>query len=100
METGSYLLAGVESAAQTWYSTAHGAGRVMSRHEAKRRWKGTELQKDLEKRGIIIKTSSFSGLAEEAGGAYKDIDDVVDTAHNAGISKKVVRLVPLANIKG
>jgi len=100
METGSYLLAGVETGAQTWYSTAHGAGRVMSRHEAKRRWRGTELQKELEKRGIIIKTSSYSGLAEEAGGAYKDIDDVVDTAHNAGISKKVVRLVPLANIKG
>ncbi len=100
METGSYLLVGVESAAQTWYSTAHGAGRVMSRHEAKRHYQGKELQKELEKRGILIRTSSFAGLAEEAGGAYKDIDDVVDTAHNAGISKKVVRLVPLANIKG
>jgi len=100
METGSYLLVGTGTGDQTFYSTAHGSGRVMSRAEAKRQFRGEQLQRQLEERGIIIKTSSYAGLAEEAGGAYKDIDEVVDTAHRAGISRKVVRLVPLANIKG
>ncbi|MBN1169679.1 RtcB family protein [Candidatus Micrarchaeota archaeon] len=100
METGSYLLAGVESGSQTFYTTAHGSGRTMSRTAAKQTWKGEQLQKDLQKRGIYIKTGSFAGLAEEAGGAYKDIDEVIDTAHQAGISKKVVKLVPIGNVKG
>ena len=100
METGSWLLAGVESAAQTWYTTAHGSGRTMSRTRAKQLYRGDQLQKDMEGRGIYVKTTSLAGLAEEAGGAYKDIDSVIETAHNAGISHKVVKLVPIGNVKG
>lgn len=100
METGSYLLAGCESGAQTWFTTAHGSGRTMGRKEAMRRFRGDTLQADMEKRGILVKTASLSGLAEEAGAAYKDIDEVIETAHAAGISRKVVKLVPIANVKG
>ena len=100
METGSYLLVGAESGAQTWFTTAHGSGRTMSRTRAKQLYRGEQLQKDMESRGIYVKTTSFAGLAEEAGGAYKDIDEVIETAHNAGISRKVVKLVPIGNVKG
>jgi tRNA-splicing ligase RtcB (3'-phosphate/5'-hydroxy nucleic acid ligase) len=100
METGSYLLVGAESAAQTWFTTAHGSGRTMSRTRAKQLYRGEQLQKDMENRGIYVKTTSFAGLAEEAGGAYKDIDEVIETAHNAGISRKVAKLVPIGNVKG
>lgn len=101
METGSYLLLGTDGAMeQTFGSTCHGSGRTMSRTEAKHRFRGEELQRDMEKRGILVKTVSFSGLAEEAGPAYKDIDQVIDVVHNAGISKKVVRFVPVGNVKG
>ena len=78
MESGSYLLAGIESGAESFFSTCHGSGRVMSRHCAKSSFNGRELQKQLEDRGIIILTSSYPGLAEEAGGAYKNIDDVIE----------------------
>lgn len=100
METGSYLLAGTADGAQTWFTTAHGSGRTMSRTEAKRRWRGETLQKDMEKKGIYVKSVSFAGLAEEAGGAYKDIDEVIDATHNAGISRKVAKLIPIGNVKG
>jgi tRNA-splicing ligase RtcB len=100
METGSYLLAGVESGAATWFTTAHGSGRTMSRKKAKHLWRGDRLQKDMEKRGIYVKSVSFAGLAEEAGGAYKDIDDVINATHEAGISKKVAKLIPIGNVKG
>ena len=100
METGSYLLSGVESGAQTWFTTAHGSGRTMSRTEAKRRYNGEQLQKNMEDKGIYVKSVSYSGLAEEAGGAYKDIDAVINTAHNAVISSKVAKLVPIGNVKG
>jgi len=100
METGSYLLAGTNEGAQTWYTTAHGSGRTMSRTEAKRRYRGETLQKDMEKRGIYVKSVSYAGLAEEAGAAYKDIDEVIDATHNAGISRKVAKLIPIGNVKG
>jgi tRNA-splicing ligase RtcB (3'-phosphate/5'-hydroxy nucleic acid ligase) len=100
METGSYLLVGSEQGAQTWFTTAHGSGRTMSRTRAKQLYRGDQLQKDMEQRGILIKTTSLAGLAEEAGAAYKDIDEVIETAHAAGISRKVVKLVPIANVKG
>ncbi|MBI4170366.1 MAG: RtcB family protein [Candidatus Aenigmarchaeota archaeon] len=101
METGSYLLAGTEGAMQqTFGSTCHGSGRTMSRTRAKQLFRGDRLQKDMEQRGIYVKTTSFSGLAEEAGAAYKDIDEVIDSVHNAGISKKVVKFSPIGNIKG
>lgn len=100
METGSYLLVGQESGAQTWFTTAHGSGRTMSRTEAKRRYRGETLQKDMEKRGIYVKSVSYAGLAEEAGDAYKNIDEVIDASHNAGISRKVAKLIPIGNVKG
>lgn len=100
METGSYLLAGVESGHQTFYSTAHGSGRTMSRRQAKRQFRGKQLQEEMEARGILVRGVSFSGLAEEAGAAYKDIDEVVAATELAGISKRVARLVPIGNIKG
>lgn len=101
METGSYLLLGTKGAEeQTFGSTCHGSGRTMSRTQAKGMFRGDKLQQDMEKRGILVKTVSFSGLAEEAGAAYKDIDEVIDAVHKAGISKKVVKLVPIGNVKG
>ncbi len=100
METGSYLLAGLESAAETFYSTAHGSGRTMSRHQAKKMFRGDKLQKELEMRGIYIRTASWAGLAEEAGVAYKSIDEVVEATELAGLSRRVVRLIPFGNIKG
>lgn len=100
METGSYLLAGVEGGSESFYSTAHGSGRTMSRRQAKKRFQGKKLQQEMEQRGIYVRTTSFSGLAEEAGPAYKNIDDVVAATEEAGISKRVVRFVPIGNVKG
>ena len=100
METGSYLLTGVSTGDQTFFSTAHGSGRTMSRRRAKKQFQGKKLQKDMEAKGIYIRSVSYPGLAEEAGPAYKDIDQVVEAAELSGISKRVVRLVPIGNVKG
>ena len=101
MQTGSYLLVGTEQAmVDTFGSTMHGSGRTMSRRAAKKKIRGDQLQKTMESEGIIVKTASMSGLAEEAGFAYKDISEVVNTMDVLGISKKVVRLKPIGNIKG
>ncbi|HBZ53794.1 MAG TPA: RNA-splicing ligase RtcB, partial [Syntrophobacteraceae bacterium] len=99
MESGSYLLVGVPSGDHTFYSTAHGSGRSMSRHAAKKRFRGKQLQQDMEARGIYVRTTSFAGLAEEAGAAYKDITDVIQAAAAAGISKPVGRFTPVGNGK-
>jgi tRNA-splicing ligase RtcB len=100
METGSYLLVGTSSGAQTFFSTAHGSGRTMSRTKARKQWHGKQLQRDLEARGIYIRSTSWKGLAEEAGAAYKDIDEVIAATELAGISKPVVRFTPIGNVKG
>lgn len=101
MQTGSYLLVGTRKAEElTFGSTLHGAGRVMSRSKAKKQIRGSDLQRMMEKDGIIVKTASFSGLAEEAGFAYKNVSEVVKVVDSVGISRKVARLLPLANIKG
>ncbi len=100
METGSYLLAGIPSGDQTFYTTAHGSGRTMSRRKARKQFQGKKLQKEMEARGIYVRSVSYSGLAEEAGPAYKNIDDVIEATELAGISKRVVRFVPIGNIKG
>ncbi len=100
METGSYLLAGMSSGAQSFFSTAHGSGRTMSRTKARKKWRGEQLQKDMKAKGIYLRSTSWRGVAEEAGGAYKNVDDVVEATEKAGLSKRVVRLVPLGNIKG
>jgi tRNA-splicing ligase RtcB len=100
METGSYLLAGMDTGADAFYSTCHGSGRVMSRHQAKKTYNGRDLQRQMEERGIYVLTSSFPGLAEEAGGAYKNVDEVIRATEKGGLSKAVVKLVPIGNIKG
>lgn len=101
METGSYLLVGTKKAEElTFGSTAHGSGRTMSRAAAKKIVRGEKLQKEMEGRGIYVKSASFAGLAEEAGLAYKDITEVVRAVELAGISKPVVKFTPIGNIKG
>jgi tRNA-splicing ligase RtcB len=100
METGSYLLSGVEGAAHTFFTTAHGSGRTMSRTAAKKRWHGRKLKEDLEARGIYVRTATWSGLAEEAGPAYKDIDQVIEATELARVSRRVAKLLPVGNVKG
>ncbi len=100
METGSYLLTGVKTGAASFFSSAHGSGRTMSRTKAKRSFHGRELQHQMEARGIYVRTASYAGLAEEAGAAYKDIDAVVDATERAGLSHRVARFVPIGNVKG
>lgn len=97
----SYILVGTEKAMEeTFGSTCHGAGRVMSRHAAKRLTKGRAINKELEDRGIFVKSAGAATLREEVSEAYKDISNVIHVVHNSGISKKVVKLHPLGNIKG
>jgi tRNA-splicing ligase RtcB len=101
MGTSSYILIGQELAKEISFGSApHGAGRLMSRAEAKRKVKGSELKKELEKRGIAVAAGSMSGLAEEAPVAYKDVSEVVEVVHNIGIAKKLAKLVPVGVIKG
>jgi tRNA-splicing ligase RtcB len=101
MGTASYILAGTQqSETQAFSSACHGAGRSMSRHQATRQWKGRALVDELASRGIIIKSPSLRGVAEEAPGAYKDVSEVVDAADKAGLAKKVARLEPMIVIKG
>jgi len=100
MGTASYVMVGTEQGREAFYSTAHGAGRAMSRHEAMRRVSGQEVVNNLESKGIVVKCQSLRGIAEEAPMAYKNIEDVVEAVHNAGLSKRVAKLVPLAVIKG
>jgi len=100
MGTASYILVGTKEGQEAFFSTCHGAGRTMSRREAERRVSGQDVIKGLELKGIIVKCWSERGIAEEAPLAYKDIDNVVEVVHNAGLSKKVAKLIPLAVIKG
>jgi tRNA-splicing ligase RtcB len=100
MGTASYVLTGTEQGKDSWYSTCHGAGRVMSRHAAIRALAGQDIVSNLKKEGILVKCYSVRGIAEEAPQAYKNIDDVVEVVHQAGLSKKVACLKPLAVIKG
>jgi tRNA-splicing ligase RtcB len=100
METGSYVLAGVPSGAQAFFSTAHGSGRTMSRTRARKLVRGSELQERMASRGILVRSASLRGLAEEAGFAYKDVDDVAAATEEAGLSRRVAHLVPVGNVKG
>jgi len=101
MGTASYLLVGTQRAMdETFGSTCHGAGRSLSRSEAKRRFYGEKVRSELRSKGIIVKAASMPVVAEEAPGAYKDIDRVVEVCHRAGISRKVARLRPMAVAKG
>ncbi|MFA6888698.1 MAG: RtcB family protein [Candidatus Woesearchaeota archaeon] len=101
MGTASFVLVGTVNAAEkSFASTAHGAGRVMSRHEANQRFTGEGTKKELEEQHIYVKAASWKGISEEAPGAYKDIDEVVKVSHDAGIGNLVVRLKPLGVVKG
>jgi tRNA-splicing ligase RtcB len=101
MGTGSYILVGTaEGEGRSFGSSCHGAGRSMSRHQALRQWRGRELIDQLAREGILIRSPSYRGVAEEAPAAYKDVSAVVDAADAAGLSRKVARLKPMACIKG
>jgi tRNA-splicing ligase RtcB len=102
MGTASYVLAGAGTAGseRAFASACHGAGRAMSRHQALRRWHGRQVVDDLAAAGILIRSPSSRGVAEEAPGAYKDVTAVVDAADRAGLAVKVARLEPMVCIKG
>jgi tRNA-splicing ligase RtcB len=101
MGTASYVLVGTrESEALAFSSACHGAGRAMSRQQALKRWQGREVVEALARRGVIVRSPSFRGVAEEAPEAYKDVSAVVDAADRAGLARKVAKLVPLVCIKG
>ncbi|MGH7822587.1 MAG: RtcB family protein, partial [Candidatus Binatia bacterium] len=97
----SFLLVGTEGAMrETFGSTCHGAGRVMSRAQAKKAARGRELERELAAQGVIARYRGRDTFAEEMPHAYKDVADVVDVVHQAGISRKVARLKPMAVVKG
>ena len=101
MGTSSYVLVGTDHAMQESFgSTAHGAGRTMSRHEALRRWRGEDIKRELEKEGILVKATSLKGISEEAPLAYKDVDEVVSVSDKAGIGALVAQLKPMGVVKG
>ena len=101
MGTASYLLAGTAEAEElSFSSTAHGAGRIMSRHEAIRRFRGEQIRDDLAKRGIELRCTSWKGVAEEASAAYKDVDEVVRVSDEVGLGRIVARVVPVGVMKG
>ncbi len=101
MGTASYVLRGTHDGERLALSSAcHGAGRAMSRRQAKKRWRGRAVVDELAGRGILIRSHSQRGVAEEAPGAYKDVTRVVDAAHAAGLARKVARLEPVICVKG
>jgi tRNA-splicing ligase RtcB len=101
MGTSSHILVGTRESEHLAFSSAcHGAGRAMSRHAATRQWQGRQLVDELAARGVLIRSPSLRGVAEEAPGAYKDVDAVVEAAHQAGLARKVARLQPMLCIKG
>jgi tRNA-splicing ligase RtcB (3'-phosphate/5'-hydroxy nucleic acid ligase) len=101
MGTGSYILVGDAIAeAKAFASACHGAGRALSRHAALRQWSGRKVVDDLAERGIIIRSPSMRGVAEEAPGAYKDVGAVVAAAEQAGLARRVARLRPMICVKG
>jgi len=85
---------------RVWGSGVHGAGRALSRKKAKKQWRGEKIVQELAARGIVIRAHSTPGVAEEAPGAYKDVDLVVEAAVGAGLNAKVARVRPLVCIKG
>ena len=101
MGTSSYILAGTDEAeALSFGSTAHGAGRLMSRQEALRRFRGEKIRDDLAARGIELRSTSWKGVAEEASEAYKDVDEVVRVSDAVGLGRLVARVVPIGVMKG
>jgi tRNA-splicing ligase RtcB len=101
MGTCSYVLAGTEAGmAASFGSACHGAGRGMSRHQALKQWSGKAVVAELERRGILVRSPSLRGVAEEAPGAYKDVSEVVEATERAGLARRVAKLLPMVTIKG
>jgi tRNA-splicing ligase RtcB len=101
MGTASYILVGTKKAmSDTFGSSCHGAGRSMSRRASLKKFRGEQIKQELEKTGKALRSTHPKILAEEAPGAYKDIDIVIESVHGAGISKKVARVIPLGVVKG
>jgi tRNA-splicing ligase RtcB len=101
MGTASYVLAGEPgSMERSFGTTCHGAGRRLSRTAAKKEIDGAELRRQLEQQGVVVRSASNKGLAEEAPFAYKDVESVVDVVARAGLARRVARLVPIGVVKG
>lgn len=100
METGSYVLAGLAGGEAAFFSTAHGSGRTMSRVQARKRARGSDVVARMAAHGIVVRAASLRGVAEEAGFAYKDVDEVAAATETAGLSRRVVHLLPVGNVKG
>lgn len=101
MGTASFILAGTKEAeGLSFGSTAHGAGRVMSRHEAVRRFRGEKIRDDLARKGIELRSTNWKGVAEEAAEAYKDVDEVVRVSAEVGLGRLVAKVVPIGVMKG
>jgi len=101
MGTESYILAGTKQSEKLAFSSAcHGAGRAMSRTQATHRWQGRQIIEELRNRGVLIRTRSIRGVAEEAPGAYKDVNAVAAAAEQANLARRVARLVPIICVKG
>ena len=97
----SFVAVGTERAmSETFGSTCHGAGRILSRGAAKRSIRGGDVIRELESRGIFVKAENVSSLAEEASQAYKDVTEVINVVHQAGISRKIAMAIPMGVIKG
>jgi tRNA-splicing ligase RtcB len=101
MGTSSWVLAGTERGMRASFGSAcHGAGRGMSRHQALKQWDGKQVVAELESRGILVRSPSLRGVAEEAPGAYKDVTEVVEATERAGLARRVAKLLPIVTIKG
>jgi tRNA-splicing ligase RtcB len=101
MGTSSYILVGTDAGMkEVWGSSCHGAGRVMSRNDAIRKYWGGKVKQELEAKGESIRAADIKVLAEEAPGAYKNVDEVIETMHGAGLTRKVAKVVPLGVVKG
>jgi tRNA-splicing ligase RtcB len=101
MGTSSYILVGTDEGMNLAFGSAcHGAGRAMSRTQAKKKWHGRDIVRELEARGILVRGHSYSGIAEEAPESYKDVTEVVDASHHADLARKVARVKPIACVKG
>ena len=99
MGTGSWLLEGLEGN-RAFSSSCHGAGRVLSRSQAKKQIDGKALKRELESRGIRVHANTPNIMSEEAPDAYKDVDEVIELSNSAGLAKPIARMMPLAVIKG
>ena len=101
MGTSSYILAGMAESEELCFSScSHGAGRAMSRKQATKKWNGRDIVRNLAQKGIIIKSASIRGIAEEAPDAYKDVEIVADATEKAKLARKVAKLEPLICVKG